>query len=94
MTLTGDEHPVGALAADGAHEPLDVAVRPRCPRRNLHHLDAIGGEHRVERTGELAIAVADQEPESRWKARASSLRAIAVVAMPRPRRRSFRVVGA
>jgi pimeloyl-ACP methyl ester carboxylesterase len=44
-------------------EPFGVTVRPRCPRRNPDHLDALGGEHRIERRGELGVAVTDQEPE-------------------------------
>jgi hypothetical protein len=58
MTFTDDEHPVGALAADRAHPALREGVcsgRRRC----LEHVDAVGGEHRVEGCGELAVAVAE-----------------------------------
>jgi hypothetical protein len=58
-----DQHPVGALGSDGAHEPLRVTVRSRCPRRDLHRVDALGGEHHVERCRELRVPVANEKPE-------------------------------
>jgi hypothetical protein len=39
--------------------------RPRAAGRDLHWLDAGGGEDRAGRTGELPSAVADQGPEIR-----------------------------
>src|SRR5439155_25915827 len=54
---------VGALLADAADEPLRVAVRPGRPRWDLDEVDAFGGEHGVERGGELRVPVADQEPK-------------------------------
>ena len=56
-----NEHPVGALRANAAHEPFGVTVRPRRPRRCSHHVDAFGGEHRVERREVLGVPVPDQE---------------------------------
>jgi hypothetical protein len=35
------------------------------PGRDLDHLDALGGEHRVKRRNELGIPVADEESERR-----------------------------
>jgi len=64
VALVVDQHPVGALLANCAYKPFDVTVRPRRPRRNPDHLDALVSEDGVERAGVLAIAVADQEPEA------------------------------
>jgi hypothetical protein len=63
VTFVDDEHPVGALAADGARSALRERIRPRRLRRRLEHLDALGGEHRVEGRRELAVAVAEQKPD-------------------------------
>ena len=62
MALTGDEYPVGALAADGAHPALRERVRSGCLRRSPDYADVDGGGHRVEGRGELAVSVAEQEP--------------------------------
>jgi hypothetical protein len=43
---------------------LCVRVRPWGADRGLDGLDADGGEHRVERRGELSIAVTDEEAEA------------------------------
>ena len=59
-----DQHPVGDLGPGGEHEPLRKCVRPRAWGRDLHGLDAGGGQGRVERIGELPGAVAEQEPEA------------------------------
>jgi hypothetical protein len=56
-----DQQSVGALGPDAAHEPLGIRVRPRRGWRDLDHVDAFGGEHGVEGTGELGVAVADQK---------------------------------
>jgi hypothetical protein len=48
MLFVVDQEVVGALPADGADEPCDVAVRARCPRWNPDDLDALGGEDSVE----------------------------------------------
>jgi hypothetical protein len=61
VTLVVDQHPVGALGADAADKPLRVAVRPRGPWWSPDHVDAFGGEHRVEGRGELGVPVANQE---------------------------------
>jgi hypothetical protein len=63
VTFADDEKPVGDLAPDGADEPLGIAVRSRTSRRNLDHLDTSAGQDSVERGGELAGPVTNQEPE-------------------------------
>ena len=63
MSLVVDQQPVGALFADAANEPFGVAICPGSPGRDLDHLDASGGEHRIEGGGELGVPVTDQEAE-------------------------------
>jgi transcriptional regulator with XRE-family HTH domain len=63
MTFTDDQRPVGALSADGAHPALRERVRPGRLRRSPDDADVDGGEHRVEGRGELAISVAEKEPQ-------------------------------
>src|SRR5947208_9005939 len=57
-----DEEPVETLGADGADEPLGVGVRLWCAHRGGDDSDALAAKHLVERHGELAVAVVDQEP--------------------------------
>ena len=54
---------VQTLGTDGADPPFSVCVGLGCPRRHTERFDPAGGEHGVERRGELGIAVPDQEPE-------------------------------
>src|SRR6266508_2902117 len=61
VTFTGDEHPVGAFAADGADPALSVRVRAGRPRRGVEHVDALAGEHRIERGG-ASVEVHQQIP--------------------------------
>jgi hypothetical protein len=63
VPLAKDQHVVQAFAAQRAHEPLRERVRPRRPDRCPYHPRAIPGEDPVECGGELAVPVADQEPE-------------------------------
>ena len=63
VPLVVDQHPVGALSPNGAHEPLGVPVRRGKPRRAASDLDVLGGEHGVEALGELPAAVSDQMGE-------------------------------
>jgi hypothetical protein len=63
MSLAEDQHVVKALAAQRAHEPFRVGVRPRRPGWRPDHSRAVTGEDVVERGGELAVPVADEEPE-------------------------------
>jgi len=60
---SGDEEVVEAFPAQGADEALRDRVRPRCPDRGANDADLGAGEHGVERGGEFAVPVADQEPE-------------------------------
>ena len=64
-----DQHVVQALAAQCSHESLGECVRPRRPDRCLDHPRAVAGEDVVEGGGELAVPVADQEPEPARRAR-------------------------
>jgi len=58
-----DQHAVGDLAPDGEHEPLRVRVRPRAAGWDLAHGDAGIGQYGLERIGELARLVTDQDRE-------------------------------
>jgi hypothetical protein len=64
MPLADDQHVVQALAAQRSCEPLGVSVRSRRPDRRPDHPRAVPGEDLVEFPGELAVPVADQEPEA------------------------------
>jgi hypothetical protein len=64
VALVVDQHPVGALGPDATHEPLRETVRAWRAGRGLDDLDVLGGEHRVEGSGELRVPVPDQEPKS------------------------------
>src|SRR5512132_1215071 len=57
-----DQHPVRALLPHSPYPPLSEGVGVRRLDRRLDGLDAIGGEDGVEGTGELAVAVMDEEP--------------------------------
>jgi hypothetical protein len=48
--------------ARALHPPLGEGVRPRDPRRCFHNLHALGPQDLIELSGELGIAVADQDP--------------------------------
>jgi hypothetical protein len=61
VPLTEDQHPIGDLGPDGQHEALGETVRPRTPRRDLHHRDARVRHHRVELRRELTGPIADEE---------------------------------
>jgi hypothetical protein len=64
VSLPEDWHPVGELGADGQHEAFGEAVRSRATRRDLDHLDACMGQHRIKRARELPGPVTDEEPRS------------------------------
>ena len=55
VSLVVDQQPVGALGADAAHEPFRIAVRLRHTGRDLHNVDAFGGEDGVESGGRWFI---------------------------------------
>jgi hypothetical protein len=63
MLLAEDQHVVQALAVQCSHESLRVGVRSRRPDRCLDHPRAVADEDAVERGGELAVPVANEEPE-------------------------------
>jgi hypothetical protein len=63
VPLADDEHPVGALSTCSAHPSFCEGVRPGYLGRSLDHVDAGASEHGVEGSGELRIAVAEQEPQ-------------------------------
>src|SRR5258708_9795839 len=63
MLLAEDQHVVEAVAAERPDEPLREKVRLRRPDRRLDHPRAVPGGDAVERRGELAVPVTDQEPE-------------------------------
>jgi hypothetical protein len=58
-----NQRPVQTLGSDRTHPPLGIRVRPWRPRRDLYHVDACRGEHRIERGGELRVSIADQKPK-------------------------------
>jgi len=60
---SGDQEVVEAFPAQGADEPFGDRVRPRCSGRGADDADVGTGEHCVERGRELAVPVADQQPE-------------------------------
>ena len=64
MPTTVDQDVVEALSAQGPDEPLRECVRPRCADRRSDDADALGAEHLVERTRELSVAVAKEEPNT------------------------------
>src|SRR5512133_3380066 len=67
-----DQHPVQALLPHGSYPPLSEGVGVRRLDRRLDGLDAVGGEDGVEGTGELVVAVTDEEPRCPGHSSASS----------------------
>ena len=63
VARSGDQEVVEAFAAQRADEAFGDGVRSRCPDRGADDADVGAGEHGVEGGGELAVPVADQEPE-------------------------------
>src|SRR4051812_2331036 len=58
-----DQEVVEAFTAQGADETFRDRIRPGCPDRGVDDADVGAGEYGVEGGGELAVPVADQEPE-------------------------------
>src|SRR4051794_20816677 len=58
-----DQDAVGELGSRGPDESFGKAVRRWTARRDRHGVDPGAGQGGVERRGELAGAVADEEPE-------------------------------
>src|SRR5919106_1977939 len=61
MAAADDQEPVETFRSDGADEPLGVGARPRRSHRRVDHAQAFAPEHLVEGSGELAVAIVDQE---------------------------------
>ena len=64
VTAAEDDHPVEALAPDGADDALADGVGTRCLDRALDDPGALCGEDGVEGSRELGVAIADEELES------------------------------
>src|SRR3954463_10916096 len=62
VPLTIDQQVIQALTSQRSHEPLRERVRPRRPDRRLDDPHTTGGEHLIERAGELAVTVPDKKP--------------------------------
>ena len=65
VPLVEDQHSVSEFGSDSAHESFGETVRLRTPGRNPDHLDADIGQDSIERRGELAGPIADEESEFR-----------------------------
>lgn len=65
MPPAEDEHAIKALASESADDALADGVRPRCADRGLDDPDGLGGEDGVEGSGELGVAIPDQELDRR-----------------------------
>ena len=63
MSLAEYQHSVGDLGPHRQDEAFGEAVRPRTPRRDLHHLDTRVRQDRIERRRELTSPIADEEPK-------------------------------
>ena len=63
MAFAEDQDAVGELGSGGEDEAFGVTVRSRISRWDLHGVDAGVGQDGVERPGELARSVADEELE-------------------------------
>jgi hypothetical protein len=72
VSFTEDQDAVGEFGSDGQDVAFDEAVRSRTSRPNLHGLYACVGRDCVERGGELARSVADEDPEDRCGRRSPS----------------------
>ena len=64
LPASQDQHPIEQLTPYRAHPPLRVRIRPWCPHRCDEHPDPPIGKYRFERSGDLRIPIADQQPES------------------------------
>ena len=63
VAWSGDQEVVEAFPAQCPDEPFRDRVRPRRPCGGPDDADVGASEHGVERGSELAVPVADQEPE-------------------------------
>jgi hypothetical protein len=65
VPATVDQDVVRALSAHGSHEALRDGIRPRGTDRGLDDPDSLGAEHLIERSRELGVPVAQEEPNTR-----------------------------
>ena len=65
VSRTVDQDVVEALTAHGPHEPLREGIRPGGPDRGSGDPDALGVQHRIERSAALGVPVAQEEPNTR-----------------------------
>src|SRR5262245_22751295 len=63
VPFTEDQDAVGEFGSDGQDESFGKAVRARTLRRDLDGVDPGAGQDAVEGGGELAGAVAEEEPK-------------------------------
>ena len=63
LSATCDQEPIETVTADGSDPALGERVGVWRTKRRADDLDALALEDVVEGAGELAVAVADQEPE-------------------------------
>jgi len=63
VVLVVDQDTVGALGANGAHEPFGVTVRPRRPRWRFDDRDLLAVKYGIEAGRKLGIAVSEKEAE-------------------------------
>lgn len=61
MPLVDDQQPIEQFAAETSDHSLANRVRTRSLRRAEDDLDALGGEHRVERTSEPGVSFPQRE---------------------------------
>ena len=61
VPFVDDQQPIQALPPGRAHPPFRERVRTRRPRWGEQDPQALAGEDRVERAGELGVPVADEE---------------------------------
>ena len=61
VVVVVDQDSIGALGADGAHEPFGITIRSWSPRWRLDDRDVLAGEHPVECRRELGVSVTDKE---------------------------------
>lgn len=64
VSLVDDQDAVEEFVADGVDEAFGDRVGSGCSYRRRDDAGINGGEHGVERCGELGVAVADQEAEA------------------------------
>jgi len=64
VAAADDQEPVETFGSDGSDKPLGVRVRLRRSHRRVDDPDSFAAEHLVEGSGELGVAIVDQEAGS------------------------------